>query len=211
MVERYNRLTFVKFTEPKIRANGAKRRMALFRCDCGDESVKAYDSIKCGGIKSCFNCSKIIRVESRATHGLCKHPLYAKYRDMINRCENPKVDRYNVYGKRGIKVCNEWRRDFKVFYEWCIANNWTKELSIDRIDVNSDYSPSNCRLITMREQHFNKQNTFYLDIDGQQISATKLLFFNKKEHLYHKLRYQSIKKYDVKAFMKKHDLLMPPC
>ena len=88
-----------------------------------------------------------------------KNPLYAVYLGMKKRCYTPSTTGYKNYGGKGVKVCEEWKRDFSVFYEWAIANGYyydpnkaqKQRLSIDRIDSNGDYSPQNCRWISLEE------------------------------------------------------------
>lgn len=87
------------------------------------------------------------------------NPLYTVYLGMKKRCYTPSTTGFENYGGKGIKVCEEWKNDFSVFYEWAIKSGYyynTEEargqrLSIDRIDSNGDYSPSNCRWITLSE------------------------------------------------------------
>jgi len=209
-MEKYNNLTFLNFEEPKVRNGKTIRKMAKFMCDCGDISIKAYHAVKCGGIKACMNCSIKKRTGAIRTHGLAKHDLYRKYRDMIKRCENPRVDRYNCYGALGIKVCKEWRTDFKAYYNWCMENGWKKGLSVDRIDVNKDYSPDNCRIVELIEQHFNKRNTIYVVIDGFKYPLAKIIYHNNKDKsMYDKLRSCVLKNGDVKEFLIKHNLELP--
>jgi len=173
--QKTNRLTLVEITQPKIRSNGMKRPMALFRCECGNESIKDISAVKSSHTKQCNSCGRKCGNEKIKTHGLVKHKLYAKWRDMINRCYNENVSRYKNYGGNGIKVCDEWRKNFKVFYDWCIANGWDDKLTIDRVDVYGDYAPNNCRFITMKEQGFNKRNTYYVVHNGEKVSLSKLL------------------------------------
>lgn len=200
-------LYFIKEIEPKIRINGAKRRMAIFRCACGDESVKPYETIKGKSIKSCLKCSIKKRAEKRSVHGLIKHPLYAKWNDMKNRCYNENVDRYNCYGGIGIGVCDEWRKNFKSFYDWSIKNGWGKNLTIDRIDVTKDYSPENCRYISMVQQGFNKRNTFYVNIsENESVGLSELLHLNNK-HKKYKAIWTGIKKgKPMEYYIKKNNL-----
>ena len=93
--------------------------------------------------------------------------IYPLWKSIKYRCNTPSCKSYKDYGERGIKVCPEWDNDFMAFYEWAIANGYKEEktdkgrniLTIDRIDVNGDYEPSNCRFVTNLEQARNKRNT----------------------------------------------------
>lgn len=94
-----------------------------------------------------------------------QEPWYGTYRGMMDRCENPNSANYHLYGGRGIKVCDEWH-DIEKFEEWVKENNYEPGLSIDRIDVNGNYEPSNCRWVTMKEQANNKRNTIKIVSNG---------------------------------------------
>ena len=120
-----------------------------------------------------------------------KHILRQKLCDMKNRCYNPKNEFYKDYGERGITVCEEWldkKNGHKNFREWAIANGWKENLSIDRIDVNGNYEPSNCRWATRKEQANNRRNNAYITIHGvtktaqewaDQIGITERAFMSR--------------------------------
>lgn len=208
--EKVNDLTLIEITEPKIRNNGAKRPMGLFRCECGDEKIKSIDSISTGRIKRCWGCAhKIVGIKNRK-HNNIKHPLYRKWQDMKNRCYNKNVDRYNCYGGRGIIVCNEWKNSFQNYFDWCINNGYKKGLSIDRIDVNGNYEPSNCKYVTQVEQGFNKRNTFYVTINGEKYSLARLMYENGKSNKYGSV-YCGIKEgRTIEYYINKLNLTVPP-
>lgn len=80
------------------------------------------------------------------------------YYGMIKRCYSARCKNYCVYGGRGIRVCDQWRYSFHAFQQWARANGWAKGLQIDRIDVDGDYEPSNCRFVTSRDNNRNRRN-----------------------------------------------------
>lgn len=93
--------------------------------------------------------------------------LYNVWKNMIDRCYNPKNQRYYTYGARGIRVCDEWLNDVHAFVPWALRNGWHRDLWIERIDVNGDYCPENCTFIPRKEQMRNRTNNINITIDGE--------------------------------------------
>lgn len=92
-------------------------------------------------------------------HGYSNSRLYVVYRGMIARCYNPKHIHYDLYGGRGIKVCDLWKNDRKEFFSWAMNNGYADNLQIDRIDCNGDYSPDNCRFVSNVANQNNRRCT----------------------------------------------------
>lgn len=85
---------------------------------------------------------------------------------MISRCYHIQNNRFHRYGGRGIKVCEEWLNDKKLFFDWAFNNGYSIELTLDRIDVNGDYCPNNCRWANMETQQNNRANTVFITLNG---------------------------------------------
>lgn len=123
-------------------------------CSCGGEVILNTSRITgASATKSCGCLRKEELHKNRkdpTRHGLHKHKLYGVYSAMVYRCSNPNAQRWKYYGGKGVRVCPEWQ-DFLVFYNWAISNGYEEGLSIDRVDPDGDYSPANCRWITVNE------------------------------------------------------------
>lgn len=102
------------------------------------------------------------------THGCTHTRLYRIWKSMRARCYTPKWKPYTNYGGRGITVCKEWQDSFENFREWAWSNGYASNLELDRMDVNGNYEPSNCRWIPHYEQTINRRDTLYCLIDGKQ-------------------------------------------
>ena len=92
---------------------------------------------------------------------------------MLQRCNNPKCNNYKYYGARGIQVCEEWEK-FEPFYEWSMDAGYEKGLSIDRIDVNGNYEPANCRWVTREQQDNNRRDNIKDIINGEELTLAQI-------------------------------------
>ena len=139
--------------------------LSLVRCDCGEEHAVRDTELIYGRIQGCRKCSN-------KTHGMSKDRMFFIWQSMRARCNNPNNLNYKHYGGRGIKVCDEWNKSFESFRDWALANGYTEDLSIDRIDVNGNYEPSNCRWVTQLEQARNRRDNVMIDYNGELTPIT---------------------------------------
>lgn len=100
-------------------------------------------------------------------HGLRHTRLYGIYQHMKQRCYNPNNKDYHCYGERGIIVCDEWLNDFQAFYDWAMSNGYQENLTLDRMNVNGNYEPTNCRWATSKEQANNTRANHYITFEGK--------------------------------------------
>lgn len=135
-------------------------------CDCGKVTIVTSSHLQNGMTTSCGCYQKQVAKEANTTHALTKTRLHSIWANMIQRCTNIKASGYLDYGGRGITVCDVWRNDFKEFYDWALVNGYDDTMTIDRIDVNGNYCPDNCRWTTKLKQANNKRNNRMLTFGG---------------------------------------------
>lgn len=162
---RYGNLIIIKEVEPITDKDGIRHRMFLCKCDCGNEKPIRLSNLRSGTTKSCGCLSG-----KNGKHHETGTRLYRCWIAMRKRCSNPKDHRYHLYGGRGIEVCVEWLK-YENFRDWAKSNGYTEELTIDRIDVNGNYEPSNCRWVSMKIQSNNKRTNHWITYNGETKSA----------------------------------------
>lgn len=152
---RFGKLTVFLFGEVR---NG--HAYWLCKCDCGGTCYVRGSHLICGNVSSC-GCSK-----GNITHGESKTRLYNIWAGMRDRCTNQNSQAYASYGARGIKICPEWD-DYKSFRDWALANGYSEDLTIDRINNDDGYSPKNCRWATALQQASNTRKTRLITYNGE--------------------------------------------
>ena len=136
-------------------------------CDCGNVVHKSGELLRRGFIKSCGCLYEEVSKQGNPKHNKSNTRIYRIWSEMKRRCLNPNDARYRNYGGRGIKVCNEWLHDFQAFYDWAMSHGYTDNLTIDRIDNDGNYEPSNCRWTTYKQQANNTSNNHFLTYNGE--------------------------------------------
>lgn len=172
---------------PEGIANSNRAQYYWAQCSCGKEYAVSARTLKRKkrsnsdeyGATACKDCAHKLRIAKfRTPHGLSRDRIYKLWTSMKARCaeENGRL----LHGGRGIRVCEEWNREgkegFLSFYAWSMDNNYQDDLTLDRIDVNGNYEPGNCQWVTVQEQNYNKQNTIYIDTNGEKTSLSQYYY-----------------------------------
>lgn len=159
--QKFNRLTVVE----QIGRSKDGKVIWLCKCECGKYCKATTGGLKSGNNKSC-GCLRKEAFTNR-THGLRYTRQYRIFHHMKDRCYNPNDSHYDDYGGRGIRICDEWLQDFKTFYGWSLKNGYRDDLTIERIDVNGNYEPSNCTWIKLEEQSENRRCNIRITYNGK--------------------------------------------
>ena len=145
-------------------------------CECGNITFVDSNKLRSGHTKSCGCLQKERTIQASLKHGMSKSRIHKEWRGVLHRCKNPSASHYENYGGRGIKVCDEWtgKDGFINFYKWSMENGYADDLTLDRIDNDSGYSPDNCRWIPHIENCHNRGVRFDNKIGVPGISERKL-------------------------------------
>lgn len=164
---KYGRL-HVEGLETRIKyPSGKTEQLWNCVCDCGNRVIVRGTDLKSGHTKSCGCLRKEKTSRLHSTHKLTNTRLYRIWIGIKNRCLNEKQPSYEYYGKRGISICDEWKESFESFNDWANKTGYSNKLTIERIDVNGDYCPENCKWILPSEQYSNRTDSRNITYNGE--------------------------------------------
>jgi hypothetical protein len=149
-----------------------QERIWKCKCDCGNETEVTVVRLMNGTTKSCGCIQKELSSKRAKTgiskiHGYHGTRVYICYKSMMERCCNPNNRAYKNYGGRGIKICDEWMHNPKAFIDWALNNGYKDNLTIERINVNGNYEPSNCKWATIKQQNNNRRSNKFITINNE--------------------------------------------
>lgn len=139
-------------------------RKAMFLCECGNEKSISINDVKSGCTLSC-GCYHASIMAGMSTHGMAHTKIHNTWKRIVQKCTNSKNPDYKYYGGRGILMCDKWRNSFEAFY--ADMGDVNDGMTIDRIDNNGNYEPSNCRWATRLEQARNTRQNCNLIFNGK--------------------------------------------
>jgi hypothetical protein len=206
--QRFGKLVVLQRAE-KPKGIKGKEAYWLCQCDCGNQKVVVSYSLKSLNTQSCGCYHR----ERTTKHGKNNDYLYHIWRNIKAKCYNKKNPNYNLYGGRGITVCDDWKNDFMSFYNWANVNGYKNEklpsgrnkLTIDRIDVNGNYEPSNCRWVTQKIQCNNTRRTIFIEINNEKKPMQQLIDeYNINRGTFYNRYIKGLRGEDLIAPLKRH-------
>lgn len=176
------RLLVIERAEDFISKNGEKRTMWRCKCECGkyinvrSDCLNGTHTLSCG----CYHKERVSesgkKNGSKIKHGESKERLFNIWYLIKYRCEDESSPAYKNYGGRGIAVCKDWSDEETGYFEfkkWALENGYNPQLTIDRIDNDGDYEPSNCRWADNITQGNNKRTNVFIEYDGVRKSISQ--------------------------------------
>lgn len=160
--QRFGRLVIIRRADQNDKHNQA---VWVCQCDCGKITTAITAKLK-GGYKVSCGCWRNRR------NGESRTRLFVIWRNMLDRCNNPKRDNYEHYGDKGVRVCSAWG-DYETFKAWALSNGYRDNLSIDRIDSAGNYEPNNCRWVTQKEQMQNISSNRHISYMDKQYTVSQ--------------------------------------
>ena len=184
--QRFGRLLVESLNEEVSRKE--KRSFWNCICDCGASALVSSEGLTTGRTKSCGCLRSDLVAQKNMTHGMSNTRLYKIWLNMHQRCDNPNSDPEERYYFAGISYVKECER-FEPFYEWATENGYRDDLTLDRINPFSDYSPKNCRWISLEQQASNTSNTYmrlvretYRDLPCSGPGTSLIITFMQAKH-----------------------------
>lgn len=171
--QKFGRLTVISEAPRVYDKSNHSRRMWNCIFDCGNKKIVPTERLKSGITKSCGCLRSEVTIKKSTTHGKSRTRLYKIFKMMVDRCYNHSSSAYQHYGGREIKICQEWMDDFMNFYNWAMANGYKENLTIERVNVNGNYCPENCKWITQNEQMRNRTNTHFVKYRGEIMTLSE--------------------------------------
>ena len=183
--KRFGKLTVIEHAGEHIAPCGTKRQLWRCVCDCGAEKVVQSNNLKNGTTVSC-GCHRLDKIIKHNTvHGGSHDRLYEIWKSMKRRCNSHNDKHYSTYGGRGIRVCREWADSYQSFKDWAYENGYDdsanfQECTLDRIDNNGNYEPSNCRFVGKIEQMNNMSTNRHVTFNGEKMTIAE---FSRMLHI----------------------------
>ena len=175
--EMFGRLVVIKEVEPRQQYKKGKVRRFLCQCDCGNTTTVDIYHLIHGKIKSCGCYKKEQSLMAAKSQKFPKHMtssrLYTIWNGVKSRCYVKTSTPYKKYGAKGITMCDEWKNDFVSFYNWSIENGYADNLTLDRINGEGNYEPSNCRWVSYTKQANNTKANVFLTLNGESHTLTE--------------------------------------
>lgn len=166
--KRFGRLTVLECQEIT-----SKNVIWKCRCDCGKITLVNQTGLLYDSTKSCGCIRKEMLSNRSSVHHHSKTRIYKIWIEIKRRCYNINSISYKNYGGRGITICDEWKNDFMPFYNWSMNNGYTDKLSIDRINNDGNYEPSNCRWTNRKTQNNNTRHNHYITYNGKTLTLAQ--------------------------------------